>query len=376
MMNSRLVLLLLLYLMPACVVCVGYRMSAAYHKLAPTDFGELLTFAGQSNNVKRNDTWAALLQLPFVSVPQLRWKISVSASGGPAARAGHSGTTLGGDCVAGDELWVVGGFDQAGKPLNDSWAVGLCSNERRWVRHEMGNASCFSARGGHVAFGWTGFAMPDLSLLVSGGAASVSGEPLQDTWLLTQERGSTAVSCQQFQPPVAPAARHSASSTQSVSGAFMFGGQGGHGQLFNDLWRFDTTNMTWQLLQQYGTAAPEARKEAVLVQLAVPHEALLLHGGLCAEGAGDRPQQRQNICGDAWLYNIQEAVWQRLTNAPAARWGHVGVADAYGQFAFIGGGRNATCTTVEDWWLFNASSHEWEALDTTHIKSQYHLSIV
>lgn len=123
----------------------------------------------------------------------------------------------------------------------------------------------------------------------------------------------------------APAERYGHAATVIGTDVYIFGGKGGKGMLYNDLWCLDVTKWSWSLMPST-SAAPAARMGC---SLAGP---LLLFGGW------DAARKTYN---DLWLYDRTTFSWvQPKTHgtAPSARHGHSCVFDEVSSRLLVYGG--------------------------------------
>ncbi|MBX3071376.1 MAG: hypothetical protein KF883_12805 [Thermomicrobiales bacterium] len=184
------------------------------------------------------------------------------------------------------------------------------------------------------------------TLMVFGGRDD-AGNALGDTWLFDLQ-----TSAWKEVPGDGPAARFgSAHASVASGGHLLFGGQAGS-TFFNDTWRFDFADRSWQLLDDGATTAPSPRYG--LGAMTDPDENLFISHGFTFEGRFD----------DSWRFDFASQTWENSTPEgprPLNRCLHEVVAVARTSNALLYGGCSSGYGPCPqgDAWLMDAATNSW-----------------
>ncbi len=136
----------------------------------------------------------------------------------------------------------------------------------------------------------------------------------------------------------------------------MWGGAGGEGVFFNDLWAFDATTNTWTELIPTG-ALPAGRSQAAMAYDPVTRR-MILFGGWADESA----------FGDTWAYDPVANAWTELQpggTLPSPRYAHELVCDpSRGLLVMFGGGDFSR--DYNDTWTYDPAANIWTRLSALH----------
>lgn len=165
-------------------------------------------------------------------------------------------------------------------------------------------------------------------------------------------------------PPNSPGARYGHTMVNLNGKLYVFGGDDGDGNLYNDLWKFE--NNDWEGIIPEN-APPSGRRD----HKAWCHDGkMLVFGGAGAGGA---------CCNDMWNYDPNTNLWTEITYnnpPPEARKGHsMGGYKGEGiDFVYIYGGENQAGNSLMDTWTFNFQTLLWTQLTPAHAPSAYQTS--
>ena len=215
------------------------------------------------------------------------------------------------------------------------------------------------------------------------------GEPLGDLWRF-EEDGWREISAE------GPAPRFGHNSALIGEMLLVFGGQGGQGLFFNDLWVFDTGKESWRKLAEGGPSARYgAGGTALGTTLAISHgftdagrfdDTWWFHRAWeeISPAAGPRPIERclhrlvpieerdrlvlfggqtngDPFLGDTWLYDPAAKAWTEVKGpGPAPRNLYAAGATSSAIFVFGGHGENGE---LGDLWSFDGEA--WSELTQT-----------
>jgi hypothetical protein len=79
----------------------------------------------------------------------------------------------------------------------------------------------------------------------------------------------------------------------------------------------------------------------------------------------------RTVLGDTWIYDIESFTWRELTNftqSPLARYGHGGILLNDSQL-LVFGGTSQNFANLNDTWLLDLNSNNWQLLNTTATNS-------
>ena len=140
---------------------------------------------------------------------------------------------------------------------------------------------------------------------------------------------------------------------------WLFGGFEFRDTEYNEVWKFDLGNGTWQQVTASG-AAPAPRHEAGMV-LDTQRHRLLVFGGRV--GPWDVPEPDQ-VMGDLWELTLDgSAAWRAITapSAPSPRFGHAMVYDPVRDRVVVCSGEGSD-SLLSDAWAFDAAEETWSVL--------------
>ncbi|KAI0213071.1 hypothetical protein LSAT2_001940 [Lamellibrachia satsuma] len=197
---------------------------------------------------------------------------------------------------------------------------------------------------------------------------------LADTWLYNP----WAASWRDVSPRKSPPARHSAVAGVSGNYFYVATGEGRSGDYHSDIWRFDISAKTWDMLppqtkpsyctsdeclQRASGVAPAPRGGAaggIMINSSILH---LSHGF------------SKHSYNDVFIYSTRDQGWEReFANSgpynptyPHARHAHAGTMISEHQLLIFGGclsgsGTGGPCPS-SDTWLFDRTSKSWTSMD-------------
>ena len=127
----------------------------------------------------------------------------------------------------------------------------------------------------------------------------------------------------------------------------------------NDVWAFDTINLTWRQIESPGTK-PSARlfHAAVVDDI---NERLFIYGG------GDAGAWQGPFLGDLWMMDLATGAWERLAEktdeGPAGRiWSSITYDVSSDRIILFGGHDDGAVGNNNDTWMFDMATREWTAL--------------
>jgi len=249
--------------------------------------------------------------------------------------------------AVGDDVYIFGGATEygTGTVYNDLWAYNILANE--WRSLTPATSEVFAAATGDLIGG---------DFLVFGGA-DTDGEYNNDLreynvdddeWSLIQLDSSS----------VQPEERNGHSSASLGGSIFIFGGWDSK-QYYNDLWEFNTRDLTWSLLHSGQSndssyVAPAPRNG---------HTADFYGGDLVIFGGFKHIPEPVEFYNDMWMFSTTTRQWTKVeykgSHLPLPRFSHTSVI--YGSSLFIFGGTNdpAGANFLDDFWMFSFSSRKW-----------------
>ena len=140
---------------------------------------------------------------------------------------------------------------------------------------------------------------------------------------------------------------------------WLFGGFEFSSTEYNEVWKFDLGNGTWQQVTVSG-AAPAPRHEAGMV-LDTQRHRLLVFGGRV--GPWDVPEPDQ-VMGDLWELTLDGSpAWRAITapSAPSPRFGHAMVYDPVRDRVVVCSGEGSD-SSLSDVRAFDAAAETWSVL--------------
>ncbi|MDI6808237.1 MAG: kelch repeat-containing protein [Candidatus Eisenbacteria bacterium] len=263
--------------------------------------GRVLVFGGDDGTSPGNDIWS-------LDTETLSWHRIIARGTLPEARSTHTAIF---DLVHGKML-VAGGFGSW--YLNDVWSFDV----KRLTWQEISPSPlpmCADA-----AFVYD--PLREQALLFGGW----NGAFLDDTWKLDLNNLTWS---QVFPSASFPTARRGASFVRNEEGKriFMFGGFDGT-TYFDELWKFNLEDLSWELLIPSGTPPSGRERHAVLLDR--NRNRMVVQGGY--DGA--------TYLDDIWILDLSTYAWRELaqTARPSGRAGHTLVYDNLtGSFVLFGG---------------------------------------
>lgn len=210
-------------------------------------------------------------------------------------------------CVFGGKLWIMGGLDSAGHPMNDVWSS---VDGVTWTK--VTGAAAWPARS---AFACVGLGS---SLWIFGGKDQ-NLQPLGDVWSSTDGATWSSAGTPNW------SRRWGAAVAVHQRKLWLFGGRVADGSVTDDLWS-STDGVTWQIEASDGMLGdgPGGRQRATLASLG--GTTLYLFGGIDATGAP--LDDLQLFDGSGWDLGTGPSNWA-ITRPGFAIW--------RGAFWFAGG---------------------------------------
>ncbi len=154
-----------------------------------------------------------------------------------------------------------------------------------------------------------------------------------------------------------PAARfnHAMAYHQGSNTVFIFGGQASSSTFFNDVWALDFETLTWERLYANNgscnnTTCPIQRRTAIMTVDDAGQNLYVATGE-------DSGKTRYN---DIWRFNLSNNTWQKLssTNNPGVRYGAAG-GNLGGNLLISHGFGASNPPRYDDTWLFNVGTGQW-----------------
>lgn len=223
--------------------------------------GRMLLFGGQSGSIFYNDVWAFDPQAGV-------WEQLSTQGPAPSPRYGTSAVLDGRG-----RLLVSHGFTDRGR-FDDTRALDLATltwsdltpADVRPVRRCL-----------HEAV----YDPTSDSMLLFGGCSSPC--PLGDLWALDLATGTWREIAAQVDNKPAPRSNPALVMDAHTGRAYLFGGQGSGGTIFDDLWVYHTQSEAWEPLI-IESSTPSARRSADMA-IDLEHRRLFLFGGAGSQGA-------------------------------------------------------------------------------------------
>jgi hypothetical protein len=266
----------------------------------------------------------------------------VSSGEAVAPRWDHSLSAIPGT----SELLLALGRDANGASLGDCWIADRSSGE--WNRLE--------AAGPTPRFGHAVATDSQRGQIYLFGGELTGGTFFSDLWAFDAEsRSWELIHDGQSGPPAryGTALVFDGNDALYLLHGFTFEGR------FDDVWRFDLQDRSWEQVQITSSSAPLRRclHEAVWSQ---SRTSIFMYGG-CSSGYGPCPQ------GDLWELDPVTGVWREITSVvPAGRMNPSLVIDDRADRLILFGGLTAE-GVASDLWVgaIDGDSLNWSAADTT-----------
>jgi N-acetylneuraminic acid mutarotase len=193
-----------------------------------------------------------------------------------------------------------------------------------------------------------------------------------DTWLFFSSNDSWV----QVPTDIAPSARHLATMMYDPSAKInlLFGGT--DGLIYNDLWGFNTSKLTWTLLQNYTlvgnlTNRPLNRFAYGMATAVVPNSFLMFGGGSINFRLLQSQIHEIEEINDTWAYSYSQQKWSNLTSAihPSGRTFPAMASSTDGLTVMFGGSAEwdplTTTNYLSDTWVFDQNTSSWHQLNIT-----------
>jgi N-acetylneuraminic acid mutarotase len=138
---------------------------------------------------------------------------------------------------------------------------------------------------------------------------------------------------------------------------YIFGGRNvTSGGLISELWRFDLTNRSWELVSSGG---PPSRQHATMVYNYRTRSLHLFAG-----------RDDSKVFDDFWSFNISRGQWTKITTGnpwPSARYFHAAEYNPFTDQMLIFGGLNTWDNPQNDLWMYFFSNGSWTRLEAANI---------